>query len=690
MRDLRRWICGTLPLVMMLLSLHTASARERFSLNEGWTFLFAHEIDGGEARLINLPHTWNEDALAGLSPYQQTRALYQRDLYLPTEWEQQRLFLCFQGVESEAELFINGAWVDSHRGGGVAFTWEITPHVIFGSNNQLVITVSNAPRGDRMPISSERNCYGGITREVELLVTDPTTISPLHLGTEGLLIHPTLVREDQVEGYAELHLLVPSPKSLTVTLKAHNPQGEECLSLRRTLKSTYDFRKGVQIPFALENPQRWSPQNPALYRFTAIIEGEGVADAVSVETGFRHLSLSAEEGFRLNGQPIHIQGVSLAYDHPHCASLLGPEQFDRELALVRELGANTLLSPAAPHAQYLYEQCDREGLLARIDLPFSRTPFLSDIFYSASPAFESHGEELLRMIIAQNLHHPSVVMWGLFHDLRLSDPRLVEYLRHLQSVAHTADPSRPTVATSNQDGEMNFLTDGIIWHQQVGWLRGQLSDITVWLEQMGRNWSHLKSAIHYGFPGFYEQQPDRYERPTPLCRDLPERRQSRYHEEYARQLEADTLLWGEWIEGLSDYGAARREGGRAGTGLVDFSRQVRKDAFYLHKARWNRQEPTLHIADKRWRNRPAEPQTLTVYCSEACDSLLMLINEDSLWMKPYAPHIYRREGVLLKEENRLEVRLGELSDRAEIRCGSALTPPVPRAPLQTIGLSRIN
>lgn len=680
-------------ILLLFLLFWTASqlaAREVYPLNADWRFHFAHEESADKARNISLPHTWNFDALAGVYPYFRTQALYSRDLFLPAEWATKRIFLRFGGAESVADLFVNGSYVDSHAGGGVAFAFEITDYLLCGSMNQLVVGVSNAPRNDLMPAASERNSYGGLTRGVELIVTDQAAISPLYFGSEGLLIHPAELSAERAEGEAELHLSIPvKGESVELTLEAFDPEGNRCFSMHRVLKSSYDFQKPVRIPFAIENPRLWSPSSPALYRFRAEIACGKSRDTVSVATGLRTISLSADKGLEINGETIAVRGVSIAYDHPRTGPLMGEREYTEELALAREMGANTLLSAAAPHAPVLYERCDQEGMLARIDLPFARTNFLSDICYYASLRFEQQGEQLLREIIVQHMNHPSVVLWGLFCDLRIVDKRLSGYVERLNSVAQTLDESRPTVATSNQDGVLNFIPDGIVWHQQVGWERGMVEDLAIWLEQMECRWSYLKSAIHYGVEGAIDQQPDSYAKPTPYTLDLPERRQTRFHEEYVRQLAADSLLWGVWIDGLSDYGSARRPGGVNASGLVSFDRTQRKDAFWLYRAWWNRSEKTLHLADKRWAERPDEPQQLRVYASPGLVPTL-LINSDTVALEASGPCIYQSAELVLGKRNWITVTAGDLRDEAEIRCGCALKRPQPTAPLQTINLPLTN
>jgi beta-galactosidase len=149
-------------------------------------------------------------------------------------------------------------------------------------------------------------------------------------------------------------------------------------------------------------------------------------------------------------------------------------------------------------------------------------------------------------------------------------------------------------------------------------------------------------------------------------------------------------LWGHWVEGLSDYGSARRDEGLNGSGLLSFDRKIRKDAFFLYRARWNRTLKTLHLADKRWEERPATLQRMHIYASETADSVWMTINEDTMHLEKVAPNIYYSEEFMPARENRVVVHMGSMSDEFRFRSGSELKEPQLMAPLQIGGLPPIN
>ncbi|MCD8273950.1 MAG: beta-galactosidase [Alistipes sp.] len=667
----------------LLLALCAAvQAREVFPLNEGWRFFFKSENSSDNARHVTLPHTWNTDTGAG-GYFLETTANYQNDMYVPAEWASKRLFVKFYGVQSVADLFVNGYHVGAHRGGSTAFTFEITDKIRFGEDNALLVVVSNNNRDDVLPTSTDMNLYGGIYREAELILTEKTAVSPLHLSSEGVLVRQNSVTSALVEGEAEIYLTSAGESTCMLTLDITAPNGRKVFTKRQ--KTRLDGRP-VVIPFSIANPQLWSPSSPALYRVTASIGDDAVTDSVTVRTGFRNIQVTTAGGLTINGERIPVRGVTLYHDNAVSGGAVLAQDYDADLQQIRDLGANALRSAVMPHAQYLYDRCDEQGLLVWIDSPLHRSSFLSDVAYFATPQFEQNGIQQLQEIIAQNYNHPSVVMWGIFSRLWMRGDDVTPYLRRLNDTAHEMDRSRPTGACSDQNGGINFITDLIVWRQDVGWRKGSTDDVTVWRNQLQKNWSNLRSGVCYGGSGFIGHK-SYTAQAAPRSNWMPEERQTRFHEEYVKNLQNDSLFWGTWINNMFDYGSARRPYGINGAGLVTIDRRERKDAYYLYRALWNERKPTLHIVDKRRSLRDRNRQAFSVYSSVGAPTLF--VGADTVAMTQYAACQYRSDSVDVQGIVKVKAVAGEQCDSVTLRVGNVLKPkrqPVPRrtaSPQQT-------
>ena len=657
-----------------------AEAREVYPLDEGWRFYFKEENTSDNARHVTLPHSWNTDPQRQGS-WLETTGNYRNDIFIPAGWSSRRLFLKFYGVQSVADLFVNGRHVGTHRGGAAAFTFEITDYVQFGMDNALLVVVSNSARNDVLPTSTEMNLYGGIYRDVELIVTGPTAVSPLYLGSDGVLVHPREIDSLHASGEVEVHLTSNRESSCTLTLDITAPDGSTVFTRRQRARLD---GKPVVVPFAIDAPELWSRETPALYTVTAAIGEDSIVDCVRVRTGFRSLAATPGGGLQINGKRVPVHGVTLYHDNLSSGGTLTNADYEADLATVRDLGANALRSAVMPHAQYLYDRCDEQGILVWVDTPLQSAPFLGDIAYYATPDFEENGLMQLREIIAQNINHPSVVMWGLFSCLRPRGDDVVPYLGKLNETAHAMDASRPTTACSDQNGGINFVSDLIVWRQNVGWEKGSTSDVAVWRDQLRKNWSHLRSGVSYGGSGFIGHKSyTESSEPRLNANWMPERKQTRFHEEYARNLQGDSLFWGVWINNLFDYGSSRRPYGINGEGLVTLDRRQRKDAYYLYRALWNRESSTLYISDRHLRLRDVPRQAFRVYSSAGMP--VLTVGADTVAMTEYAACQYQSDSVELRGRVEVKAVAGALRDSITLLVGNVLKPKRFQAPLRKAG-----
>lgn len=659
-----------LSLILLLMISTGADAREVFSLNDSWRFYFKTATSSDNALNVKIPHTWNLDALAGKGEYLQTMGNYAREIFIPKEWADKRLFIKFHGVQSIADLYINGRHVGEHRGGWTAFTFEITKFLTFGEENRLVVTVNNAFQNDILPGSSELNFYGGIYRDVELIVTNQTTISPLYYGSDGVFIHQNEITENSVNAVAAVWISTIEDKACDLEIVVRSPQGDAVFT--KYVKGRILPNEPILIPFTIDEPLMWSPEEPNLYTVSVGV-GMHHEDVVVVRTGFRDIEYS-NKGIKINGKRIDIKGVSLSHDRSGVGSALRQRHYDEDLEQITDIGANAIRSITAPHAQHLYNCCDEQGILVWIDTPFTRSPFLSDIFFTGTERFRQNGIDQMKEIILQNYNHPSVIMWGIFSLVRSRGEELLSFVRDLNSTAKSLDTSRPTVACSNQNGDMNFVSDLIVWQQDLGWNRGMINDVTIWKNNLFSNWGELRSAVAYGEGGIIDQQTDVTEKPDKIDNTwLPERWQTNFHEGYARQISNDKRFWGVWINDMFEFGSSRHAYGISHRGLVTFDRKDKKDAYYLYRALWNKKSPTLHISQERHNLRQDSIQVIKFYSSTK-ERPVLTINKDTVGFKEYAPCQYISDTVIMHSRNKIVLQAGELRDEQTVTIGNALKP----------------
>ena len=179
--------------------------RQDILLNNQWKFRFSHQVQKGTEVRVDLPHTWNaQDALSGKIDYKRGIGNYEKKLFVQSQWKGKRLFLRFEGVNSIANVFINRKHIGEHRGGYGAFVFEITDRVEYGKDNSILVRVNNGEQLDIMPLVGDFNFYGGIYRDVHLLVTDEICISPLDYASPGV----RLIQDSVSHRYAKVRAIV--------------------------------------------------------------------------------------------------------------------------------------------------------------------------------------------------------------------------------------------------------------------------------------------------------------------------------------------------------------------------------------------------------------------------------------------------------------------------------------------------
>ncbi len=602
-------------LMVVLLGAQRLAAHETYSLNRDWKFFTYSE---NNSSIVNLPHQWNSDALGGRLDYYRGTGNYLRYVDFRPEWRGKRIYLRFGAANLTTDLLINGRHVGRHEGGSSAFTFEITDFVNFNGRDLIWVMVGNVSHSEVMPTAGNEVCYGGLFRGAQIIVEEPTHIAIDHYSSGGVYVHNKMVTSESVEGEVEVRINSLSSQSASLALSVLSPEGKEVFATTQRVRTT----KGTTatfIPFEIENPTLWHGTiNPALYTFRLTLSSSGeVVDEVTVSSGFRNYKITSE-GFVLNGESYPIKGVLLRRDRALSGTAVSEREILEDVEFACEMGANTIRVVGGSHHPAFYRICNNLGILVFNDLPLMGATTLNGKGFFDTPAFRENGKEQLQEMIYQNYNHPSVVAWNLFSELETRGENPVDYIRELHSLAKRLDPDRFTSGWSNQDGEINFVTDLVVWSHSFGWMEGLPSDIAVWQEQLHSvpEWNALHSAVSYKCGGNIFHQNGTLENPLSSSNWHPERWQTFFHETYITSLEEDKGLWGIFVDGLFDYASVdthRSAGGVCDMGVVTFNRQERKDAFYLYKARWNTNDEFLHITERRWARRADTLQTIKVY-----------------------------------------------------------------------------
>ena len=608
--------------LFMLYGMSMFAQRQDILLNNDWNFRFSHQVQKGTEVRVDLPHTWNaQDALSGKIDYKRGIGNYEKNLFIRPEWKGKRLFIRFEGVNNIADVFINRRHIGEHRGGYGAFIFEITGKVEYGKENSILVRVNNGEQLDIMPLVGDFNFYGGIYRDVHLLITDETCISPLDYASPGV----RLIQDSVSHRYAKVRAIVDlsngSSGNQEVELNVRLLDGQRVVKEgTKNVNLSGNEVMQQELTFEIDQPHLWNGrQDPFLYQAEVTLFRNGqMVDRVTQPLGLRFYRIDPDKGFFLNGKHLPLQGVCRHQDRSEVGNALRPQHHEEDVALMLEMGVNAVRLAHYPQATYFYDLMDKNGIIVWAEIPFVGPGGYNDKGFVDLPAFRANGKEQLKELIRQHYNHLSICVWGLFNELTELGDNPVEYIKELNVLAHQEDTTRPTTSASNQMGDLNFITDAIAWTRYDGWYGGTPADLGKWLDRMHKDHPEICIAIsEYGAGASIYHQQDSLVKTVPTSWWHPENWQTYYHIENWKTISSRPYVWGSFVWNMFDFGAAHRtEGDRPGIndkGLVTFDRKVRKDAFYFYKANWNREEPMLYLTGKRNTVRTQRLQTITAF-----------------------------------------------------------------------------
>ncbi len=533
-----------------------------------------------------------------------------------------------------------------------------------GESNTLNVRVSNALQLDVMPLVGDFNFYGGIYRDVNLIVTDKSCISPLDHASSGVYLIQENVSKTTADVKAKVLVSNENASEMHYEVKVDLlDNNTSILSQSTALEVKGNSQFDVNIPFTIIKPRLWNGRkDPFMYKtVVSLIQDGNVLDRVEQPLGLRFFKVDSEKGFFLNGEHLQLRGVCRHQDRSEQGNALLPQDHEEDIAILKEMGANAIRLSHYPQAPYFYDLLDKNGIVTWSEISFVGPGGYRDEGFVDQPSFRENGKIQLTEMIRQNFNRPCICFWGLFNELKMTGDNPVEYIKELNTIVKSEDPSRITTAASFIDkADINEITDIIAWNKYFGWYGGDASLIGKWADDIHKINPALKIGVsEYGAGASIFQHEENLVQPTPNSYWHPEAWQAHYHEENWKTLSTRPYIWGTFIWNLFDFGASHRtEGDRAGRndkGLVTMDRKVRKDAWWFYKANWNTDDPVLYIANRRFVNRKSPLTTVKVYSN--LEQVELIVNNITLGKKKGSYATFNWENIPLKKgNNTIEVK----------------------------------
>jgi len=616
--------------------------REITKIMKGWEFTGPD----GTTTTVDLPHTWNaRDGQDGGNDYWRGTCIYRTHFAAPQfNTASHQVWIQFDGVNASAHVVLNGSPVCNHDGGYSTFRANITE--LLRDENELTVEVDNSKNDRVYPQKADFTFYGGIYRDVSLMVVSKNHFTLDYFGGPGIRITPTVQGADA---------------SVQVTTW-HDGEGEVSIELLDAAGNTVATGKGPDITLTIFNAHLWNGvKDPYLYSCKARLVVNGtVEDETTTRFGVRSFKVDPKKGFFLNGKSYPLHGVSRHQDRKGLGNAITREMHDEDMALIKEIGANTIRLAHYQHDQYFYDLCDEVGMVV-----WAEIPYISEHMPNGRENTISQMKEL----IVQNYNHPCIVCWGVSNEITISTKDKKDMLdnhRQLNDLCHEMDKTRlTTLACYAMCGPFNrsaHITDMVSWNLYLGWYVPGFILNDLWMGFFhlcfpNRPFGYSEYGAE-GMPNLHSTHPHRG--------DHTEEYQAKYHEYMLRCFKRHPWMWATHVWNMFDFAAdARDQGGEPGMnhkGLVTFDRKTKKDSFYLYKAWWS-DEAFVHICSKRFVERTGSTATVKVYSNQS--TVALYVNGNKVGEQT-GEHVFTFK-VPLNGELHIQAVAGDRTDESVIR-----------------------
>ena len=584
-------------------------------LKDNWMFVKeaenAEDAASKEGTAISLPHTWNAvDGQDGGNDYHRGTCWYVTKFQKPELEAGSQVYVEFLGASVIADVYLNGEAVAHHEGGYSTFRVNLTDKL--QEENVLAVALNNADNNYVYPQKADFTFYGGLYRMVNLIVVPESHFELDYAGGNGIAVTPTVeCDENRVPtGKASVKVetwVTGNADSVVITIT-----GEESES-----KTVSVVDGHAEATFELEHVHLWDGvDDPYLYHAKAELSS---GDVTETTFGCRSFYTDPEKGFVLNGRVYPLRGVIRHQDRTGAGNALSYEMHKEDMEIIKEIGANTIRLAHYQHAQEFYDLCDEYGMVVWAEIPYITMHM---------PNGRANTLSQMEELVVQNYNHPSIVCWGLSNEITAATPvdeDLLENHRLLNDLCHKLDKTRFTtmanVFMQETDSPLLEIPDVNSYNLYFGWYLGELEQNDEFFDEY-----HAKYPDRcIGFSEYGADANPQYQSTNPTHGDYSETYQTVYHEHMLKMIEERPYLWATHVWNMFDFAAdGRDEGGKHGVnqkGLVTMDRKLKKDAFYLYKAYWNKEDAFVHICGSRYVDRKEDTTEVKVYSNQTTVSL---------------------------------------------------------------------
>jgi beta-galactosidase len=603
--------------------------------------------DDSAWQTVNVPHDYivegtidsKADEQHGYLPVEPS--WYRKTISIPASDKGRHLWLEFDGVYRDSQMWLNGHFLGRHPSGYTSFSYDVSEIAKPGTDNQLVVHVD--------PTAFEGWWYegGGIYRHVRLVSVAPLHVSPcgVHVITEVDDPRDGLKADARLQITTTLANDSANPESARVLSEIIKADGTVVATARKTQRIEPGASLDFQQPVALPRANLWSCERPYLYRLrtTVLVDGKTI-DQVTTDFGVRTIRFDPDRGFFLNGKRVEIKGTCNHQDFAGVGIALPDRLYEWRVQKLKELGANAWRFSHNMMAPELLDACDRLGMLV-----MAENRHLGD-----SP--EILGE--LETLVRYDRNHPSIVLWSISNEEKEQGSEVgARQGSAMMKLIRQLDDTRPVTSAMN-NGIGHGLT-GVLDIQGFNYHPDTYDDAHRKFPKMPMVSTEIAAAV--STRGIYAREEftvpkdtEHYQGNPALCQVAAYDMNAPYWAETAE------TAWQEvvkrpWMAGGFVWSGFDYRGEPTPFTWPAISSQYAimdtcgfpKDSYFYYQSCWSDQ-PVLHLLP-HWNWPGKEGQDIDVWCYSNCKQVELFLNGQSLgkksmpqyshleWQVKYAP-----------------------------------------------------
>jgi beta-galactosidase len=556
---------------------------------------------------------------------------YRKEFKLHRSTQGKRVFIEFDGVYMNSDVWLNGVHLGNRPYGYSSFQYELTPHLKFGDEKNIL-----AVRADVQQPCSRWYSGAGIYRHVRLTVTDP-----VHIAQWGTYVTTPEVTENEATIRIETRIQNQSASAQQVMLEnvIVDDAGTKVANGSSMLKVMADnvvvFEQLLKVP----KPKLWSLENPRLYRVESKVRtNDQIVDASVTPFGIRTFEFTMDKGFFLNGKHVAIKGVCEHHDLGSLGAAVNKRAIERQLEILKSMGCNAIRTSHNPPDPVLLNLCDRMGFLV-MDEAFDEWK-QSKTMFGYGRFFDEWSERDLTDMIHRDRNHPSIILWSIGNEIpEQGNANAYEMSKRLVDICHREDPTRPVTSACNSPEAA--VKSGFAKPLDVVGINYQLP-VYQTLHGKGKLIaSETASAISTRGEYNLVQDGDSLKIVKELnnqCTsyDIIAPNWGNTAESTLKAVKDAPWVAGEFVWTGFDYIGEPTPfpwpSASSYFGIVDLC-GFPKDRYYLYQSQWT-DKPMVHILP-HWNWQGFEGKEIPVWCYSNCESVELLLNGKSLGEKKF-------------------------------------------------------